>query len=389
MVPSATATRTIPFGCPIIGEAEKRAVMEVLDGPLLTHGPRVKEFEARFAEFIGSEHAVATASCTAALHMAYLCLGIGPGNEVIVPAQTHVATAHAVELCGARCVFVDSERRTGNIDIDLLEAAITERTRAVSVVHYLGMPVDMQRVLEITRSRGLFIVEDCALAIGTTFKGVHAGLHGDVGCFSFYPVKHMTTAEGGMLITRREDIAREVSRLRAFGIDRNVVSERAVPGMYDVQALGFNYRLSEIGAALGLAQIERLPEFLRRRAENYTALTAGLRQLNGITLLQSSQGVFLSSHYCHVMILDDVLAARRVDVMQRLRKRGVGTSVYYPRPVPLMSYYQRKYGYSNDDFPVASWISDHSIALPVGPHVSLDDVEHMLCVITETLQEAG
>lgn len=153
MVPPATATRTIPFGCPIIGESEKRAVMEVLDGPLLTHGPRVKQFEARFAEFTGAEHAVATSSCAAALHMAYFCLGIGPGDEVIVPAQTHVATAHAVELCGARCVFVDAERRTGNIDIDLLEAAITERTRAVSIVHYLGMPVDMQRVLEIARLR--------------------------------------------------------------------------------------------------------------------------------------------------------------------------------------------------------------------------------------------
>jgi len=179
----------------MIGEEERRAVAEVLSGPILVHGPRATEFETAFAAYTEAPHAVSVSSCTAALHLSYFYLGIGAGDEVIVPAQTHTATAHAVELCGATPVFVDSEPETGNIDTEQVEQKITGRTKAISVVHYLGMPVNMARISDTAGRRGLFVVEDCALAIGTYFKGIHAGLHGDVGCFSFYPVKHMTTAE--------------------------------------------------------------------------------------------------------------------------------------------------------------------------------------------------
>ena len=218
--PSTTETRTIPFGRPMISDAEQAAVAEVLSGPQLTHGPRVEKFEADFAQFTGAPHAVAVNSCTAALHLAYLHIGLGPGDEVIVPAQTHVAAAQAVELCGASCVFVDAEAETGNIDLDQVDERITPRTRALSVVHFLGMPVDMERVREIASRQDLLVVEDCALALGATFDEVHVGLHGDVGVFSFYPVKHITTGEGGMLITTVDDLAEAAARQRAFGIDR-------------------------------------------------------------------------------------------------------------------------------------------------------------------------
>lgn len=266
--------RDIPFGKPIITDDERNAVLKVLEGTTLTHGPLVREFEAAFARFTGARQAVALSSCTAALHLAYFYLGIGSGDEVIVPAQTHVATAHAVELVGAKPVFIDSESQTGNMDIGLLEGLITTNTKAISVVHYLGMPVDMHRVMQIARQHGLFVVEDCALAIGTYLGGTHAGLFGDVGCFSFYPVKHITTAEGGMLITNNDDIAAGISRQRAFGIDRNIVSERPMPGVYDVVELGLNYRLNEIGAAMGIEQMKKLAGFLARRQENYQALAA-------------------------------------------------------------------------------------------------------------------
>src|SRR3989338_6141324 len=181
--------------------------MAVLDGPILVHGPKSKEFESDFAAYTKAPHAVSVSSCTAGLHLMYFSKGLGPGDEVIVPAQTHTATAHAVELCGAKPVFVDAEKKTGNIDIGKIEAAITKRTKAISVVHYLGMPVDMEKVVKIADKHNLFVVEDCALAIGSFFKGIHAGLHGDAGSFSFYPVKHITTAEGGMVITRHKEIA--------------------------------------------------------------------------------------------------------------------------------------------------------------------------------------
>jgi perosamine synthetase len=377
-------TRNIPFGRPMIGEEERQAVLDVLSGPILTHGPRVHEFEQAFARFTKAPCAVATGSCTAALHLAYLHLGIGPGDEVIVPTQSHVATAHAVEYCGATPVFVDSEPRTGNIDIEAIEPCITERTRALSVVHYLGLPVDMARVMEVARRHNLFVVEDCALAIGSYCQGTHAGLIGDVGCFSFYPVKHITTAEGGMLITRHAEVARSVSMQRAFGIDRNVVSQRKTPGDYDVERLGFNYRLNEIGAAMGLVQMSRVENFLARRHENDRALRQRLAEIDEIELLDSSRPGLESSHYCLPILLKEPLAAQRLEVMQSLGKRGVGCSVYYPRPIPHMTYYRKKYGYGVDTFPVAAGISKRSIALPIGPHVEPEDVVY----IAEQVQAA-
>ena len=379
--------RTIPFGKPIIDDEEKDAVTQVLSGPILTHGPMSREFEDVFARYTGAKHAIAVSSCTAALHLAYLCLGLGNGDEVLVPAETHIATAHAVELVGAKPVFVDAEKDTGNIDIDQIEASITERTRAIAVVHYLGMPVNMHRVIEIARKHNIFVVEDCALAIGTYLDGVHAGLYGDVSCFSFYPVKHITTAEGGMVLTKNKEIAEKISRQRAFGIDRNIVSERPIPGIYDVQELGLNYRLNEIGAALGIGQMKRVEGFLQKRKDNYAALSVGLRAIDGIELLQSSHDGYQSSYYCQAMILKEPLSEKRFEIVNYLKEHGVGTSVYYPCPVPHMTYYKAKYEYSDTSFPVASRISRNSIALPVGPHVDNEDIDYMVATIKNAITE--
>jgi len=263
--------RVIPFGKPLIGEAEKRAVAQVLEGDTLVHGPRAKEFEKVFADYTKAPHAISVSSCTAGLHLAYFYLGIKAGDEVIVPAETHVATAHAIELCGGTPIFVDAESETGNIDIDQIERAISPRTKALSIVHYLGMPVDMKRIIQIASRHRLFVVEDCALALGSYFDGVHAGLHGDVGCYSFYPVKHITTAEGGMMITRHEKIAKTINFQKAFGVDKTP-GERPLPGVYDVKMLGFNYRMNEIEAALGIEQMKRIDGFLERRKKNCDAL---------------------------------------------------------------------------------------------------------------------
>jgi perosamine synthetase len=379
--------RSIPFGAPILGDSERQAVLEVMDSGILVHGPRFKAFEAAFAAFTGAPHAVAVASCTAGLHLAYFHLGLGPGDEVIVPAMTHTATAHAVELTGARPVFVDAEERTGNIDLQQLAAAITPRTRAISVVHFLGMPVDMAQVNAVAKQHGLFVVEDCALGVGSRFQDVHVGLHGDVGCFSFYPVKHMTTGEGGMLITRDGEIARSIGLKRAFGVDRHV-GERKVPGLYDVVDLGFNYRMSEVEAAMGICQLERVPSFLARRRANHEAMTKGLKGIDEVELLESSHGPFQSSYYCLSMLLAPKLAPKREALMSALGSRGVGTSIYYPAPVPRMTYYRAKYGYPAGGFPRAERISDTSVALPVGPHLDEADVDYVVAAVKESIQEA-
>ncbi len=379
--------RTIPFGKPVIGNEEINAVTQVLSGSILTHGPLVKEFEATFARYAGAQYAIAVSSCTAALHLAYVCLGLKPGDEVIVPAETHVATAHAVELVGAKAVFVDAERNTGNIDIDQIETHINKQTRAISIVHYLGMPVNMHRIVEIAKKYDLFVVEDCALAIGTYLDGVHAGLYGDVGCFSFYPIKHITTAEGGMVLAKDREVARKISKQRAFGIDRNIVSERNIPGIYDVQELGLNYRLNEIGAALGIEQMKRIDGFLQKRKQNYVALTAGLTTINEVELLQSSHDGYESSCYCQAMIIKEPLSEKRFELVNYLKQHGIGTSVYYPRPVPHMAYYKEKYGFSDASFRVASRISGNSIALPVGPHVNSEDIDYILATIKDAIME--
>ncbi len=378
--------KEIPFGKPMIGEEERKAVAKVLEGNILVHGPRAKEFEDAFAAYTGAQYAVSTSSCTAALHLSYFYLGLQKGDEVIVPAMTHTATAHAVELCGAKSVFVDAEKETGNIDTIQIESAINDRTKAISIVHYLGMPVDMDKINDIARKHGLFVVEDCALAIGTFFKRIHAGLHGDVGCFSFYPVKHMTTAEGGMLTTQDKEIADKITRHKAFGVDRTP-SERSIPGAYDVTMLGYNYRMNEIEAVIGIEQLKKADRFLEKRQENYEALEKGLQEINEITLFRSSCGPYKSSYYCLSVLLADSLIPKRFEIVNHLKRYGIGTSVYYPKAAPHLSYYKEKYGYSDSDFPVATWISESSIALPVGPHLNIEDMNYIVNNIKSAIAE--
>jgi perosamine synthetase len=367
--------RNIPFGMPMIGDEERSAVLDVLSGPILVHGPRSTQFEADFAAFTGAPHAVSVSSCTAGMHLVWFALGLGAGDEVIVPAMTHTATAHAVALTGATPVFVDAERATGNIDIAAIAAAITPRTRAIAVVHYLGMPVDMPRIVEIGRRHDLFIMEDCALSIGATIDGTHTGLMGDCGVFSFYPVKHITTAEGGMIVLKDGELAAKLRLKKAFGVDRSH-GERKVPGVYDVVDLGFNYRMSEIHAAIGIAQLKKVGDFLARREQNYQVLADRLAHTPGIGLLASSTNRLVSGYYCLAAMLAPALAPKRPEIMAGLTARGVGSSVYYPHPVPRMSYYANRHGWRDGSFQNAEWLADNSIALSVGPHLTVDDMAY-------------
>jgi perosamine synthetase len=266
----------IPFGRPDITDVDREAVMRVLRGPILTHGPECKSFEAEFGGFLGAgANCVTVSSCMAALHLAYLHFGFGPGDEVIAPACTHVATVHAIEWVGAKPVLVDPDPATGNLTAAGIEAALTPRTRAVSLVHFVGIPCEMDPIVRLCEARGLKLVEDCAIAIGARYRGKHVGLFGDVGTFSFYPVKHITTGEGGMFVSRHADVAQQVARLRAFGVDRTH-GERSIPGMYEVPSLGLNYRMSEMQAALGRTQTAKLPAFLGARRANFEALRGHL-----------------------------------------------------------------------------------------------------------------
>jgi perosamine synthetase len=372
-----TPPRKIPFGRPWITAAEREAVLNVLAGDVLTHGPQAQAFEREFTTFLGQgAHALAVSSGMAALHLAYWQLGIGAGDEVIVTAQTHVATAHAVEAVGARAVFVDCLAKNGNVDPAQIEGAITPRTRAIGLVHFLGIPCDMAVIMEIAGRRGLKVIEDCALAVGARCRGTHVGLFGDAAIFSFYPVKHITTGDGGMFVSRHKDLTDRVAKARAFGVDRSF-ADRAIPGMYDVPTLGINYRLSDINSAIGRKQLERVGLILERRCANFSALKDRLSAVPNVTILDAEGTSAVSSHYCLSVVLEGPLASQRDEVVRRLNATGVGTSVYYPHPVPRLAYYRGKYGYDASRFPQAARISDQSIALPVGPHLDTDDMSYV------------
>lgn len=385
---SSATSRAVPFARPWITDDDRQAVLRVLDGFILTHGPECKAFEAEFCAFMGGGHSVTVSSCMAALHLACLEFEFGPGDEVIVPAQTHAATVHAVEWVGATPVFVDADPATGNMTPDAIAAAITSRTKGVVVVHFVGIPCDMPAIMSLARRHHLRVIEDCALAVGARWGGTHVGLFGDAGCFSFYPVKHLTTAEGGMFVTRHADVASRVARLRAFGVNRGH-GERAVPGMYDVPSLGLNYRMSEIQAALGRAQLARVDENLARRRANFSRVRDAVARLPGVRLLDAAHGHATNSHYCASLLLNSSLGAARGATISALAAAGVGTSIYYPHPVPRMTYYRKKYAYEASRYRAAEAISDRSIALPVGPHLTDEDARYVADAVTRVLREAG
>ena len=381
---ATSVTRAIPFGRPWVNDDDRKAVSDVLEGPILAHGPQSKEFEEEFGRFLGDgAHCVSMSSCAAALHMAYAHYGLGPGDEVILPAETHSATANTAEWVGATSVFVDCDPATGNVTADGVRAAITPRTKAITIVHFVGIPCDTEAIAEVAKEHGVPLIEDCALAVGARLDGTHVGLVGDVGCFSFYPVKHITTAEGGMFVTRHADVAASVARLRAHGVDRSH-DERSIPGMYDVPSIGLNYRLSEPQAALGRSQLRRIDEILARREANFTCLRE-LLVAEGLHVLDGSG----NSHYCLSVVLDGEAVARRAEILGLLGEAGVGASVYYPKPVPRMTYYREKYGYDASRYPGAEAISDRGIALPVGPHLEGDDVEVVASAFLAAVKDAS
>ena len=378
---------SIPFGRPMLGDDERDAVVAVLGGPRLVHGPVAARFESEFAERAGTRFAVSVSSCTAGLYLGLLTRGIGPDDEVIVPAMTHVATAHSVEFLGAKPVFVDVSARTGNIDPAGIEEAISGRTRAIIVVHYLGLPCDMDAIRALAKRAGAFLIEDAALALDATYDGVKTGGLADMASFSFYPVKHMTTAEGGMVSSNCEPVADLVRRQRSFGYDRPL-GERTKPGIYDITSLGNNLRMSEIHAAIGLAQMRKLDAMQAARAENFARMEKGLSAIEELTIFPRRLGKAESSHYCLNINLPEDGVLQRDAVVNKLQEAGIGTSVHYPSAVPLFSYYRKKYAYKPGQFAVAEWIADQAISLPVGPHLAADDPERIVEAVKNAVMHA-
>jgi dTDP-4-amino-4,6-dideoxygalactose transaminase len=380
----------INFGKPSVGEAELDLLGEVVTSGIFVHGEKTELFEKSFGKRFGYDQAVSVSSCTAGLHLAHFSLlrerqkrpSGGKPLEVICPAMTHVATAHAIELAGLKPVFIDCDPFSGNLDVEALAAAVSRQTVGIAAMHFNGLPCDMKKVMSIANDIGAYVVEDCAISLNASIDNIPVGLWGDVGCFSFHPVKQMTTGEGGMIVTRDGELASRLRIERAFGVDR-AFNERAVPGVYDVPSLGFNYRMSELSAAIGCAQLAKFQDLEERRERNFTHLLERLLPIDGIEV----KGATRSEGRGYYTLIAQVASGveRRNEIINALRSRGVQPSVYYPHPVPRLKYYKDKYGYESSNYRNAEIFSDRCIALSIGAHLGSSEIDRMADLLIEVL----
>ena len=372
--------RKIPFSAPDIKESDLEAVLNVIRSGWLAHGEYSKKLEELFCKYTGAKYATTVSNCTAGLHLSCLAAGFGPGDEVIVPAQTHTATAHAVEFTGAKAVFADVDLLSGNILLKELKNKLNTRTKGVIPVHMAGYPCKMESIKEFCDNNGLALIEDCAHALGTMIDGVHAGNYGITGNFSFYPTKQITTGEGGVVISNNEQIIEKVKKLKAFGID-TPPEMRTKPGVYDVQDLGYNYRMTDFQAALGVGQMERYGENVSGRRKNAKLYCEILNNNDGILFTEYSDN---HSYFLFQVILNKYID--RDKVLIGLKENGIGVSIHYATPVPLMSYYKNKYGYKDKDFPNAVHYGNQSISLPVHAKLTESDIEYICQTLLKVME---
>jgi len=369
----------VPFHRADIGDEEIASVVETLQSGWLTSGPRVREFEAAFAAYLGVEHAVAVNSATAALHLALEALGVSRGDEVIVPTMTFAASAEVVTYLGARPVLVDCDPDTLTIRDRDIEPAITPRTKAVMPVHFGGHACDMDGILALAAARGIAVVDDAAHALPTSYRGRRVGTMGAMTAFSFYATKALTTGEGGMLTTADARYADRARLMSLHGISRAAWNRYTAEGSwkYDILEPGYKYNLTDIAAALGIVQLRRLEAMRDRRrclAQIYDRAFAALPE---VVLPARSEDVEHAWHLYPIRLRLDMLRIGRDAVIEELKKRGIGTSVHFI-PLHMHPYYRSAFGYAPDEFPNASGAFTSLISLPIYPSMTHDAVNRVV-----------
>lgn len=357
----------IPIAKPFIGDEEIKEVEAVLKSGFIAQGPKVAEFEEKFAEYIGTKHAIATSSGTTALHVALLCAGIGKGDEVITTPFTFAATANSILYVGAKPVFVDIDPKTYNINPEKIEEVITDKTKAIMPVHLYGQPADMDSICKIAKENDLKVIEDAAQAHGAIYGGQKAGSIGDMACFSFYPTKNMTTSEGGMITTNNNEFDKDARALRAHG-----ESER-----YEHVILGYNFRMTDIAAAIGVVQLKRLEEFNEKRIENAEYLTEHINTIEGIEPPHVSENV---KHVFHQYTIR-VKNGKRDELREFLNNEGIGTGIHYPKPIYKQKLYENL-GYTANCVE-AEKAATEVLSIPVNPALSAEDLGMIISVLED------
>jgi dTDP-4-amino-4,6-dideoxygalactose transaminase len=386
---TAVAAPYLPFSEPLIGEEEIAEVVACLRSGWLTTGPRAARFEEEFARYVGARHAIAVNSCTAALHLALEAAGVGPGDEVITTPMTFTATAAVVEHLGGVPVLADCDPRTLNLDPARVAERITSRTKALLPVHFAGQACDMDALRALARTHGLAVIEDAAHALPTQYKGRRVGTLGDATCFSFYVTKTITTGEGGMITTDRDDVADRVRLMRLHGMSKDAWKRYAKGGSwaYDIVAPGFKDNLPDLAAALGLAQLAKSDAFRARRAAIARAFDEGLRDLPGVRTPEVEDEPAHAWHLYVIQIEPEALTIDRDEFVRRMGERGIGVSVHFI-PVHLHTYWRERYGWTPADFPVVQAAYERILSLPIYPKMDDGDVARVVDAVRAIAGEA-
>lgn len=359
----------VPLFIPSLSSIDKKTVFHALNAKLLTDGPMLRNFESKFSNFIGCKYAAGISNATSALHLSLNALGIGKGDEVIVPDMTFVATINAVLLTGAKPVLTDVEQNSMNICPDSILSNISNRTKAIIPVHFAGKSCDMTKIMKIANSKKLFVIEDCAHAIGTKFKNKHVGTFGDFGCFSFYPTKNITTIEGGMIVSKKKSLIDTVRITRNHGITHTLKERytKGYPWDYDVKIAGYNYRLDEIRASLGISQLKQIKHLNNKRKKAYKYYNKHFANIKGISIPDNDN---LSDHACHLYILKinkKLFSISRNDVFKKLLVLGIRTSVHY-KPLHKFLIY-KKLGIIRSTLNNSDNLFNEIISLPLYPGI--------------------
>ncbi len=397
----------LPYGQQWLSDEDIAAVVRILESPMITQGKTIDTFEQAVADYVGAKYAVAFCNGTAALHGACYAAGIGDGDEVLVPPITFVASANAVLYAGGKPVFVDIDEQTYNINPELLENAITPCTKAIIAVDFTGQPVDMRRIREIADRYNLIVIQDSAHSLGAYYDAKYisngennrelyhnensgirmVGTTADMTMFSFHPVKHITTGEGGMIVTDSKELADALRMFRSHGItsDRNLMTKDDGAWYYEMLAPGYNYRMTDIQAALGVSQMERLPLFVDRRTEYASIYNEAFKDVEGVITPYQIQGVHSSWHLYVIRLELEKFSATRRQIFDALRAENIGVHVHYI-PVHLQPYYQQL-GYRKGLCPVAETCYEEFLTLPLYPKMTVDDINDVIRGVRKVLSE--
>lgn len=374
----------LKFGMPKIEQSEIDEVADTLKSGWLSTGPKVSKFEEAFRAYKGAKYALAVNSCTSALHLSLIAIGIKSGDEVIVPTMTFAATANCVIHAGGKPVFVDCEKDTLNMCIHDVEKKITPRTKAIIPVHFAGRACPMDDIRVLAKKHKLKIIEDCAHAIETEYHGEKAGMMGDLGCFSFYATKNLATGEGGMLLTDNEEYAKQAKMMSLHGMTRDAWKRFGTEGFkhYQIEAAGFKYNMMDIQAAIGIHQLSRVEKSWRRREVIWKTYDEALKDFDVFLPAPAEQNTKHAYHLYTACLDIDRLGATRDEFLDHMTKQKMGVGVHYVA-LHLHPYYQKALGYKRGQFPNAEWISDRTVSLPLSPAMDEKDLKDSLNAMEE------